>query len=79
MLLYKSVGKNDVGYFNDTTYLCDMCHRKVKSHNKYCLGTTKKGKYAYSKDYDLCERCLNTIKKNIENWYERLEKQSTKW
>lgn len=75
MLINKDVRitKKD-GLINNTKYQCDMCRKNINKSQRIAVFTTETGLDTSRKKWDLCERCMKTIEKNVNLWYSRIKK-----
>lgn len=63
------------GCINNTIYQCDMCKKTLKNTEKYTVGVTEIGRGSYHKKWDICDKCLSVIEKNVKIWHLRLDRK----
>jgi len=68
MLVEKSMKHN----VSTSKYVCDMCRKELKKQDRILIATSQKGKDKTIKKWDLCERCMKVIEKNIAVWYNKV-------
>lgn len=66
------VEKSMKDYVSTSKYICDMCRKELKKEDRILIATSQKGKDKTIKKWDLCERCMKVIEKNIEVWYNKV-------
>lgn len=72
MLIKKSITGYNGMIINTSEYVCDMCRKPLKKEQRILIGTTETGKDIIRKKWDLCEKCMKIIEKNIEIWYDKI-------
>lgn len=73
MLIEKSLKGFKGGFKGTSKYECDMCRRNMLKEDRYLVSTSEKGRDVAQKRWDLCERCMKIIEKNVAIWYKKSE------
>lgn len=73
MLTRKSITMTKAeGRDNKSEYICDMCKKELHKSQRILLATSDIGRDPLKKRYDLCEKCMKIIEKNISVWYDKI-------
>lgn len=74
MLVSEKYVKHSRGASKECTYKCDMCRKTIKKDERIVCGMSQLGNYCLTKKWDLCERCVKILEKNVNLWYSRIKK-----
>ncbi len=74
MLVKKDITSQNGKIVNTSQYKCDMCRKILTKQQRIVLSTTDIGGDPLKKRYDLCEKCMKTIEKNVSIWYDKFIK-----
>lgn len=72
MLIDKAVVSYQGKIINPSKYTCDMCRKPLEKKDRILIYTGNKGEDVTRKKWDLCEKCMRTIEKNVNLWYDRI-------
>ena len=79
MLIEKCLKGFKNGFKGASKYECDMCKKSILKEDRYLVSISEKGRDVAQKRWDLCDRCMKIIEKNVSIWYKKVrEKNETK-
>ena len=76
MLIEKSLKGFKGGFKSTSKYECDMCKKSMTKEDRYLVSTSEKGRDVAQKRWDLCDKCMKIIEKNISIWYKKGKREN---
>ena len=75
MLLEKKITGYNGRLINASRYQCDMCKKNMIKDQRISIYLSEPGGDVQRKGWDVCEKCMKIIDKNIKMWYDRAVKK----
>lgn len=72
MLIEKGIAGYQGRIINVSKYQCDMCRKPLTKEQRIAIYVSEPGGDVQRKKYDVCEKCMKTIEKNIKIWYDKI-------
>ena len=72
MLLEKGIAGYQGRMINASKYQCDMCRKCLTKEERILIYTSEPGGDVQRKKWDVCERCMKILEKNVNLWYDKI-------
>lgn len=72
MLIKKDIASRNGKIINTSQYTCDMCEKPLRKMQRIRVMATEIGGEVALKKWDLCEKCMKIIEKNVKIWYGKI-------